>query len=164
MWELFAASITFATETKHKTAVCWPAGVHLALKSSQILEAKAKERHIGSESNVTERADTIQLLEHTLPIRFDGTGAWRVLAVEVSVQDFYGLLVHCGLKLTSEECRSGQLLWIRRDGATELRRWDRLGKNCELLIYLDTNEVVWFEIVGRAAAPVHNVLVLTFTP
>lgn len=40
----------------------------------------------------------------------------------------------------------------------------RIKTGCELLVYLDTNEVVWFEIVGRAAAPVHNVLVLTFTP
>lgn len=145
--------------------MCWPAGVHLVLKSSQILEAKAKERRIGSESNVTEWADTVQLLKHALPICFNGTGAWRVLAVEVSVQDFYGLLVHCGLKLASEECWSGQLLWIRRQTTTEWRQWDRLGKTgCKLLTHLDPNKVLWFEIVRRAATPVHDVLVLTFTP
>lgn len=32
------------------------------------------------------------------------------------------------------------------------------------LPHLDANKVLWFEIVGRAAAPVNNVLVLALTP
>lgn len=129
----------------------------------QIFKAKAKEGHVGSESNVAERADTIQMLKHTLPICFDGTGAWSILAVQVRVQDFYDLLVHRRLKLASEERRSGQLLHIRRYIIRDNEaNWERLGS--AMHTYLDANKVLWFEIVGRAPAPVNNVLVLALTP
>lgn len=52
----------------------------------------------------------------------------------------------------------------RRDNRVKMFNPTRMKTGRELLVYLDTNEVVWFEIVGGAAAPVHNVLVLTFTP
>lgn len=71
------------------------ASLRVALNSHQILKAKAKESGVGSERHVTERTHSIQLLKQALPVRLDGDSARSVLAVQVSVQDVYGLLIHC---------------------------------------------------------------------
>ena len=91
-----------------------PAGLHVALSRGQILQTQAKEGSVSSERHVPERAHALRLLEHALPVRLDGDGARRVLAVEVSVQDVYGLLVHRRLKFTGKECGTGQLLSRRK--------------------------------------------------
>lgn len=71
-----------------------PAGLRVALSSRQILQAQAKERRVSSERHVTEGAHAIRLLEQALPVCLDGHGAGSVLAIQVSVQDVYGLLIH----------------------------------------------------------------------
>lgn len=80
---------------KKKKGVYGPAGFRVALNSRQILEAQAKERSVSGESHIAERAHAIQLLKQALPVCLDGNGAWSILAIQVSVQDVYGLLVHC---------------------------------------------------------------------
>lgn len=133
---VFNKEINLLSSFKNKTvnSVYGLAGLHVALSRHQILKSQAKESSVSSESHVTEWAHTVQLLKQALPVRFDGNGAWSVLAIQVSVQDVYGLLVHCWLKLAGKECRTGQLLWIREKKVTEISLWDTEPNWCYLNI------------------------------
>lgn len=54
------------------------------------------------------------MVKQTLPVSFDGSGARSIVAIQVSVQDVDGLLVHCWLKFTGKERRTGQLLLMEK--------------------------------------------------
>lgn len=89
---------------------------------------------VQGEGYIAEGVDAIWFIVDILPVGAEARGARRIVPVQVRVQLPNDLLVHYGFELSGKEGGPGCLL--------------------------EAMEVLRLEVIGRAAAPVHDMLVL----
>lgn len=74
------------------------------------MKTDSEERGVSSERHVAEHLHAILPLKNAFPIGLQRWCARRVMTVEVSIEDIYGLLVDGGFEFTGEKRGPGQLL------------------------------------------------------